>query len=296
MDLTRHNDSLQRFLFEQAAIRGEVVHLDATWQEVLRRQDYPTVVRDLLGELTAAAALLSSTLKYEGSLTLQIEGKGPLYMMVVECTSERTIRALARWAGEVPAGSLRQATGEGRLAITIEPRHSPERYQGIVSLEGDTLAEALQEYLMRSEQLDTRLWLTATPQGAAGMLLQRLPRDHSGEDPDIWNRAQMLAETVKREELLELHPLQLVRRLFHEEDVRLFEPEPMSFRCSCSRERVSAMLRGLGHEEVQSIIEEQSKVEVTCEFCGATYRFDPVDAEQLFAADASAPPVPPTRH
>lgn len=289
------HDSLQRFIFEHAPIRGEIVHLDATWQAVLERRQYPPRVRELLGELMAAAALLTSTLKFDGRLIMQIQGKGPVNLLVVECTSDRTMRAIAQWQGEIPDAPLAALVGDGRLAVTIDPLKGKERYQAIVALEGLTVAEAFENYFARSEQLATRLWLASDPQQAAGMLLQRLPEAEPSDDDDAWMRAVHLGSTITREELLALPVREIVRRLYHEEDIRLFSRMPVSFRCSCSRARVEAVLRMLGRDEIQSILAEQGSISVDCEFCGSRYEFDHIDAEQLFAALHSAPAAP-TRH
>ena len=288
------HDNLQRFIFENAPIRGEIVHLDATWQAVLERRQYPPRVREVLGELMAAAALLTSTLKFDGRLIMQIQGKGPVSLLVVECTSDRTMRAIAQWQGEIPDAPLAALVGDGRLAVTIDPLKGKERYQAIVALEGLTVAEAFENYFARSEQLATRLWLASDPQQAAGMLLQRLP-DAEPSDDDAWVRAVHLGSTITREELLALPVREIVHRLYHEEDIRLFSRTPVSFRCSCSRERVEAVLRMLGRDEIHSILDEQGAVSVDCEFCGSRYEFDRIDAEQLFAALHSAPATP-TRH
>jgi len=289
------NDTLQRFLFENAPIRGELVHLDATWRAVLARHDYPPAVRDLLGEMMAASALLSATLKYDGSITLQLQGDGPVTLMVVEATSQRTLRGMAQWTGDVPEGNLAARAGSGRLVITIDPGRSNERYQGVVALEGETLADAIDNYLERSEQLPTRMWLAADGEQAAGMLLQRLPKEVM-EDSDAWERIGHLGATIRREELLGLDAREVIHRLFHEEDLRLFDEEAISFSCACSRERVGQMLRSLGHDEMQSILQDEGEVSVDCEFCRQNYRFDSVDVEQLFAADEISPEVPETRH
>ncbi|WP_372523961.1 Hsp33 family molecular chaperone HslO [Sulfuricaulis sp.] len=288
------HDNLQRFIFENAPIRGEIVHLDATWQAVLERRQYPPRVREVLGELMAAAALLTSTLKFDGRLIMQIQGKGPVSLLVVECTSDRTMRAIAQWQGEIPDAPLAALVGDGRLAVTIDPLKGKERYQAIVALEGLTVAEAFENYFARSEQLATRLWLASDPQQAAGMLLQRLPQADLVDD-DAWARAVHLGSTITREELLALPVSEIVHRLYHEEDIRLFSRMPVSFRCSCSRARVEAVLRMLGHDEIHSILDEQGSVNVDCEFCGSRYEFDRIDAEQLFAALHSAPATP-TRH
>jgi molecular chaperone Hsp33 len=289
------HDNLQRFIFENAPIRGEIVHLDATWQAVLERRQYPPRVREVLGELMAAAVLLTSTLKFDGRLIMQIQGKGPVNLLVVECTSDRTMRAIAQWQGEIPDAPLAALVGDGRLAVTIDPLKGKERYQAIVALEGLTVAEAFENYFARSEQLATRLWLASDPQQAAGMLLQRLPEAEQSDDDDAWMRAVHLGSTITREELLALPVREIVHRLYHEEDIRLFARMPVSFRCSCSRERVEAVLRMLGRDEIHSILDEQGSVRVDCEFCGNCYEFDRIDAEQLFAALHSAPATP-TRH
>lgn len=291
---SRDSDCLHRFLFEHTDVRGELVHLDASWRAVLQRRDYPAPVRELLGQALAAAVLLSATIKIDGSLHLQLQGDGPVSLLLVEVTAQRSLRGLARWDGEVPDSCpLRGLVGDARLLLTIDPGGGSERYQGVVGVEKDTLAESLEDYFRQSEQLDTRLWLAAGEQRAGGMLLQRLP-GRSGGDED-WNRDVFLGETVSRDELLQLTTRELLHRLFHEEDVRLFEAEPLSFRCSCSGGRIETMLRGLGYDEVQDILLEQGKISVNCEFCGQRYVFDAVDVERLFAA-AGQPDVPSTRH
>lgn len=283
----RLHDNLQRFVFEDTPIRGEIVRLDATYRAVLDRKDYPPRVREVLGEMMAAAALLASTLKFEGKLIMQIQGDGPVKLLMAECSESGAMRALAHWEGEVQPAPLDALAGSGRFAITIDPRNAGERYQGIVSLEGGSIAAALEHYFAQSEQLDTRLWLAADRQQAAGMLLQKLP-DSQLEDADAWNRAVHLGSTLTRFELLSLPVRDILRRLYHEEDIRLFARQPVSFRCSCSRERVEAVLQMLGREEIESILAERGNVEVDCEFCGAHYEFDRIDAAQLFTAPPPA--------
>src|SRR4051812_23522394 len=240
------NDTLQRFLFESAPIRGEVAHLDATWRAVLERHEYPPVLRTILGELMAAGALIAATLKFEGSIILQLQGDGPVKLIVVECTSEQTLRATAKWDGELPADAALDALlGRGRFAITLVPGDGKQSYQGIVDIDPAGVAASLEHYMQTSEQLDTRLWLAAGEHRAAGLLLQKLPAQDE-PDEDSWNRATKLAETITDPELLGLPARNLVHRLYHQEDIRLFDPRPVSFRCSCSNERVGAMLRMLG--------------------------------------------------
>lgn len=277
-------DSIQRFLFEQFPVRGKLVHLDSSWREVLARHPYPPGIREALGEAMAATSLLISTLKLDGALTLQLQGDGPLKLLVVRCTSGMALRGLARWEGEVTGGSLASMTGEGRLAVTLESHAEKNRYQSIVPLAGHGIADCLQAYFATSDQLPTRLWLAANQSCAAGLLLQRLPGE-LGEDHDAWSRVSQLADTITQRELLTLPGQTVLRRLFHEEDLRLFDPAPVHFACHCSRERVETILRSLGLTEVRSVLEEQGQVEVHCEFCNRTYRFDAVDVEAVFASD-----------
>ncbi len=283
----RTRDSLQRFLFEHAPVRGQIVHLDATWRAVLARRDYPPALRLLLGEAMAAAALLAATVKLDGRLVMQVRGQGPVKLLVAECTSHRTLRAMASWDGTVPDGPLPAIVGDGQLVITLDPREGRERYQGIVELAGENLAAALEDYFARSEQLKTRLWLAADAARAAGMLLQQLP-DRQAVDAEVWPRALERSRALTREELLGRPAREIIQDLYRYEDVRLFEGVPLSFRCPCSRERVANTLRMLGEDEVGALLREQGRIDVSCEFCNHQYQFDPVDTEQLFASRVTA--------
>ncbi|KAA6186572.1 Hsp33 family molecular chaperone HslO [Thiohalocapsa marina] len=277
--MTIQHDNLHRFVFERLGVRGELAYLDATWQAVLERHPYPAPVQRPLGEALAGTLLLTATLKFEGSLILQIQGDGPIRSLVAQATHGRTVRGLARWHDPVTEGTLAQQFGDGRLVLTLDPLQG-ERYQGIVPLEGDGIGAAIEAYFAGSEQLPTRLWLAVDGQRAVGLMLQQMPGPHADEDG--WNRTTLLADTVEERELLQLPVTDLLRRLFHEEDVRLFEPEPVAFRCSCSRTRIADTLRALGPGEVDAIIAERGHVNVTCEFCNRDYSFDPVDARELF--------------
>lgn len=279
-------DSLYRFVFEHSRVRGELVRLDAAWQAVLERHPYPDAIKQPLGEALATVALLTATLKLKGSLILQIQSEGPIRTLVAQATHDLMIRGLARWNDEVAPGNLQDLFGGGRLVITIAP-DDQDRYQGIVPLEGTTLGAAIERYFASSEQLPTRFWLAVDEHRAAGLMLQRLPGKPA--DDDDWNRATILADTVQRSELLQRPAPDLLRRLFHEETVRLYEPEPIAFRCSCSRDRIADNLRTLGRDEIDSILAEQGAVEVTCEFCNRDYHFDSVDAAGLFAGVVSTP-------
>lgn len=284
------NDTLQRFVFEKTPVRGEIVHLDATWQAILARHEYPPLVRDILGEAMAAAVLLAATLKLHGRLVIQIQGNGPINLMVVECANAHELRGLAHWDNLPEQGDLQSLVGNGQLTITLEPDDQKDRYQSIVELKGQHLADALMAYLQQSEQLDTHLWLAADATRAAGLLLQKLPTSGEIEDQDAWNRVIHLSSTVQKSELLEVEEIQLLQRLYHEENVRIFEPLPVCFRCSCSRDRVANMLRTLGSEEVHAILAERGEVSVACEFCNQKYDFDSVDVEELFVSSVSSSP------
>lgn len=287
------HDTLRRFIFEQLPVQGRHVHLDATWRAIHEHQDYPAPVRTLLGEALAAAALLAATLKFDGTLTLQIRGGGPVHLLVVQCSSDFHLRGLAHWHGELADDTgFRELVGDGQLTLTIEQTRQVERYQGIVPLEGESLAASLENYFARSEQLPTRLWLHAGDEPATGFLLQAMP----GRDPaaDAWQHVTVLADTLKPGELSDLPAHALLHRLYNEDDVRLFGAAPVAFRCRCSRARIEATLRGLGAVEVRDILREQGKVHVDCEFCGHGYDFDEVDVAALF--NATHAPVSETRH
>jgi len=276
-------------MFENAPVRGELVHLENSWRSVLDRHNYPDVLRNLMGELCAAAVLLAATLKLQGSLVLQIQGKGPIKLLVVECSGvgDLQLRATAKWSGELGRGSVVDLIGEGLFVITLDPKDGKQVYQGIVELEGKSVAEMLENYMARSEQLETRLWLAANGHCAAGMLLQKLPDqpDQSGQhgqDADTWQRATLLANTLTPEELLYESAQTLIHRLYHEDDMRLFDSQPVIFHCSCSRHSVGRMLMMLGRDEVHSILDERGTIEVFCEFCNQRYEFDKIDAELIF--------------
>jgi len=285
-------DRIRRFLFERAPVRGHLVHLDSAWTAIWEHHHYPEAVRETLGEAIAATALIASTRKFDGTLTLQLQGPGPLHLLVAQCTHGFGMRGVARWNGNVEPGSLQRMTGGGRLTVTVEAADASARYQGVVPLSGERISDCLEAYFRDSEQLPTRIALAATADSAAGMLLQRLPQSPrkagtpQGDPDEAWNRIEHLASTLQREELLGLGHSALLRRLFHAEDVRVFEPAPVFFRCRCSRERVAGMLESLGKEEVRSILAERGEVEVRCEFCNRAYRFDAIDSEQLFRAPA----------
>lgn len=281
-------DRLYRFVFDELDIRGEFVQLDASWKAVQERYRYPAAVAEQLGQALAAVLLLSATIKYDGSLILQSQSSGPLRTLVAQATRQLTVRGLARWEGELPSGDLAAVYGSGQMMLSVLNRGG-DRYQGIVGLEGDNLAAALERYFSQSEQLASRFWLVADGERAAGLFLQQLPAERERQE-EAWRRICLLAETVTREELLKLPAQTLLHRLFHEESLRLFDPQPVAFRCGCSRTRIADSLRALGRAELSSILEEQGAIEVDCDFCNRHYRFDAVDMEQLFLGGVPVEP------
>lgn len=280
-------DSFQRFIFEDLGIRGELVRMDASWRTVLDQYTYPPLVAEQLGQALAAALLLSATIKFRGSLILQAQGDGPIHTLVAQATHTRSLRGLARWNGEVAGHSLPELYGQGRLVMTIQ-NEGAEPYQGIVALQGENFAEAIQAYFAQSEQLPTRLWLAADGRRAAGLFIQELPSQRRGVDD--WERVSFLADTISDSELLRLPSRELLFRLFNEERVRLFESEPVVFRCGCSRDRIESLLNHLAKSEIEAIAREQGSVEVDCEFCNRHYRFDPVDVGMLFSGQVKVAP------
>jgi molecular chaperone Hsp33 len=282
------HDTLQRFLFDGAPVRGALVRMDGAWQQVLARRAYPAPLKRILGQMMAAAQLMSANLKFDGALILQLHGSGPLRLAVVECNHDRTVRATAKWDGDLPELPILDLLGgAGQFVITLEPKlDKSQTWQGIVALEGDTIGQMLENYMLRSEQLDTCLVLASDDSTAAGMLLQRLPDGHG--EPEGWDRIRMLGGTLQDDELLTLPATDILHRLFHEETVRVFEPEGVSFACNCSRERVGNMLKMLGGQEVGEVLVEQGSVEIVCDYCNQHYVFDEEDANELFDYDLVA--------
>lgn len=305
-------DILQKFIFDNAAVRGELVEISNAWREIQSRHDYPTAVKGLLGEMVAAAALLSANLKFNGAIVMQIFGDGPVQLLVVECDAELHLRATAKLAAnavvadDASLADLLNKNGKGRFVITLDPKDKvpgQQPYQGVVPLIGDNVATVIENYMLRSEQMDTKLWLAADDGVARGLLLQKLPRNSAiegqvaqateEEDLETWNRALALGGTLKREELLTTDVETLIRRLFWEETIRVFDPAHPEFRCTCSREKVGDMLKMLGREEVESALADLGQLGINCDFCGKHYSFDAVDCAQLFVTDSTADAVAP---
>lgn len=283
------SDRLTRFLLEVAGVRGVHVCLDDTWTQIRSRAEYPADVAALLGEAVAASALFTGHAKVGGRLSVQLRGDGALRTLFAECTGAGTLRAIATLAGgSIPEMHSLSPLGPGALlAITIENPgardQEPSRYQGLVGLDADTLSEAFEGYFRQSEQLPTRLLLTTSVDRVCGLMLQKLPGDAG--DLDGWERANALFDTLGAPELIATPVETLLRRLFHEEDVRLLGEKPLRFACSCSRERVSAMLESLGEDEARAAVEDNAgQAEIHCEFCGETYRYSAEEVTALFVS------------
>ncbi|MBL4611847.1 MAG: Hsp33 family molecular chaperone HslO [Pseudomonadaceae bacterium] len=280
-------DTTQRFLFENADVRGELVALESSYREVLAKHDYPEPVRELLGELLAAAVLLSTTIKFDGLLILQASSTGPVSTLMVECTSDQAVRGIARYDASRMGTALNELMPDGILAITVDPQEG-QRYQGIVALDGATLADCLNGYFENSEQLPTRFRLQADGRAARGLLLQALPADRQRDQEQrqaTWEHLNILADTLTGEELQSLDNQTVLRRLYHEEDLRLFEPRQVRFECSCSVERSGNALVSLGREDALVLLEEHNgEIEVDCQFCNTRYLFDRERLVELFDA------------
>ena len=276
-------DFKQRFLFPETDIRGELVRLDESLEAILGTHDYPLAVQGLVGEAVAAVALLAGTLKFSGRLSLQAQGRGPGSLLLAECTHDGQLRALARHDGELDtAANIGALIGDGTMVITITPDQG-RQYQGIVPLEGDTLAQCLEGYFQQSEQLPTRLWLASGNGRAAGLMLQRLPDQVASgdENRNQWEHLEALAGTLKMEELLDLPAETVLRRLFHETPPRLPEAQPLRFGCTCSRERTENALLSLGADELKTLLDEDGEATLTCDFCLSQQHFDAVDLAEL---------------
>lgn len=290
------SDLLKKYLFQDRSVRIESVHMQRTWQAAQAHHNYPPSVAALLGELVAASTLLAATLKFDGSLLLQLQGDGAIALMVVECRADLSIRATVKLRERAlpiqrDLQSLLNPGGTAKFIVVLDPpKNTPGRqaYQGIVPLEGETIAQALEQYMLRSEQLETRIWLAADSNSSTGLLLQRLPLQGGNQQAEVssaqesWQRAQHLAETLSAKEMLDVTQDTLLHRLFWEETLLAFDAREIVWKCSCTRERVADMLRMLGRAEVEDILQSQGKIEVACEFCGQPYQFDEVDSAVLF--------------
>lgn len=284
---------VRRFLLEELDIRGALVRLDEVWQAMLRDRSYAPVVASLLGQTSAVAAIIAGNLKQAGRLTFQLQGHGPVSLLVVDCTEDLNLRGYAKAEREVSAGPLPSLLGDGRLLLTLDVIGMDQPFQSYVPLEGESIAQVFEHYLVQSEQAPARLWLAADDRMAAGLFLQKLP-EADRRDPDGWNRAVRLADTLQEGELLRLPSYEILTRLFHEETVRVFDPRPVSHHWPMDWDKVRAMLRGLGRVEVEAILREHGEVAVHDDLSNHSYHFSAADITELFAQ--SPPSPPPTVH
>lgn len=275
------NDVVRRFLFEELDVRGAIVRLGPAWREMQAGRSYPEAVRRLLGEMTAVALLIGANLKQPGRLTFQIQGHGPVSLMVVDCTRDLAFRGMAQFAELPEQASVPALVGDGRLALTLQNEATVRPYQSLVPLAGETIAAVFEHYLAQSEQQPARLWLFASEQAASGLFLQKLPQADA-RDPDGWTRVEQLAGTVRAAEIEQLAVADLLLRVFPDEAVRLFKPRPVHYECPEDWDKVRNMLRSLGADEVNGIVREHGEVVVHDDICNHEYRFDPASIAALF--------------
>jgi len=282
----KEQDVLRRFLFEELGIRGEWVKLTQSWQQAKSHQQGDEAIQQQLGQALVAAVMLSATIKFKGSMILQTQGDGHIQTLVAQSTEDKKIRGLVRARENAPPNAQDNLFGQGQLVLTVTSDNN-QPYQGIVPLQTSDLAASLEMYFAQSEQLKTRLWLFANETDAAGLFIQELPEQEraSAYDHDAWDRIEILANTITSQEILDLDAEDLLHRLFHEEQVRLFDAEPVEFYCRCSRQLIEKTLRAMGRAELEDILQEQGAIEVDCEFCGKHYSFDQVDVEVILVPD-----------
>ena len=287
------SDLVRRFVLERHPIRGHVVRLSLAWLNLREHQDYPPVVQALLGEAVGAVVLLAATLKFNGTLTLQLQGKGLVTLLVAPCTHDFKVRAMARHDPIDGEPGFRSLSGEGQIVVTVEATDRASSYQGVVPIAGDSLAESLEAYFYQSEQLPTRVRLASTPGVVSGMLVQRIPGEGGKQAPvdpaaleSAWMKTDHAMLELSARELLEDDVEHRLVSMFGADEVRVFSGHEVKFECRCSRERVANVLRSLGVDEVRSVLAEQGAVTVTCEFCQKPYKFDLIDAEALFTEGA----------
>lgn len=291
----KNNDLIQRFIIENANVRGEIVHIQNSFQTIMQQHQYPLPIQKILGEMLVAASLLSSIIKFQGHLTVQFQGKGALRLLMAQSTHEFNMRGLAQWEGDLSEEELLSELKKGLLGIIIKPDKLVKGYQGIVAWQGDTLAESIEGYFKNSEQIETRLWFAINETQAAGLLLQPMPEEGTKKTQPIkgdlgWDHVIHLTNTITPEELLSLDNQTLLHRLYSQEDVAVFEPAPIKFQCNCSIERGENAIRLLGEEEANEELNAKQKIVVTCEFCNKEYSFDRVDVSNIFKkSDPSSP-------
>lgn len=278
-----NKDTLQRFIFSQSNVRGEIVHLAQSYQTIMQQHKYPQPLQRLLGEALVASVLLCATIKFKGQLTAQFQGDGPVTMLVAKCNHMNQIKGLAQWDHQAKNVDLEHALVAGQLIVTIERDDKVQPYQSIVPLKNLTIAKALEVYFEQSEQLATGLWITAGADKAAGMLLQGLPGADKASTENFWEHVTVLAATLRDEELITLDNAELLHRLYHQEDLKLFASRKVEFRCHCSLPRMQFAVISLGEKEAMQLLDKKREIYVTCEYCNKSYGFSREEVQKLFA-------------
>lgn len=278
----KETDSLQRFLFEKASIRGEIAHLKETYQTIMNQRPYPSMVRNLLGEALISCLLLAGSIKFEGELSLQFQGDKRLPLLLVQCDHQLHMRAFAAYQEDLEVIDYAEAFLKGQMVLTINQYNNTQSYQSIVPIQSTSMSENLTHYFAQSEQVATQVWLAVGDDMAAGMLLQLMPGQDSQQREQFWEYAVVLGQTVNEKELLTLNNETLLHRLYHETELRLFDARPITFRCRCSEEKMKEVLKILGEEEAKALLQEREKIEVSCDFCNKHYSYDAIDIAMLF--------------
>lgn len=276
------SDTLQRFIFEHAHIRGEIVHLDATYQSIINQRDYPPMVKYLLGEALVSCLLLTNSIKFEGSLILQFQGDKRFSLLIVQCDHELNVRAFAKYTEGLKIEDYAAAFLQGQMVLTINQDQQTQSYQSMVPIQSTSMSENLMNYFAQSEQIATRVWLAVNEDRAAGMLLQLMPGDDTQEREQFWEYATQLGQTVTEPELLNLDNQTLLYRLYNETEVRVFDPRPTRFKCRCSLEKMKQAITILGEEDAQTLVTEKGSIDISCDFCSKQYSFDPIDVTLIF--------------
>ena len=278
----KESDTLQRFIFEHANIRGEIVHIEQTYQTIMNQRYYPPMVKNLLGEAIVSCLLLASSIKFEGSLSLQFQGDERLPLLLVQCDHELNIRAFAKFAENLEIIDYANAFLNGQMVLNINQNNQTNSYQSMVPIQATSMSENLMTYFAQSEQIATRVWLAVNDDMAAGMLLQLMPGQDTVQREQFWEYAVQLGQTVSEEELLTLDNQTLLYRLYNETEVRVFDSRSTRFKCRCNPERMKQVITILGEQEAKEIIKEQGVVTVNCDFCNQKYTIDPIDVTMLF--------------
>ena len=275
-------DTLQRFIFEHANIRGELVHLEQTFQTIMKQRDYPPAVKHLLGEAVVSCLLLASSIKFEGSISLQFQGDKRLPLLLVQCDHELNVRAYAQPSQGLAAFDYAEAFLQGQMVLTINQHQQTQNYQSMVPIHSTSMGENLMHYFAQSEQIATQVWLAVNEDKAAGMLLQLMPGEDSQQKEQFWEYAVQLGQTVSAEELVQLDNETLLYRLYNETELRLFEPRTARFKCRCTLEKMRCVISALGKEDANDLLKERGSIEINCDFCNHHYRFDSIDVALIF--------------